>query len=80
MATSSQAWNPDSGASDGGSSRHAEQVLEALHGAGYRMTKTRRVLVQRVASSRRLQSAAELVEAGSALGVSRPTVFRLLDT
>lgn len=61
------------------SSLRGQELLGRLADAGYRLTRARRALVNQVASSEKLLSVSELVACGAAVGVSRPTVFRLLE-
>ncbi|MHB8619724.1 MAG: Fur family transcriptional regulator [Chloroflexota bacterium] len=57
----------------------AGQLLAALRAAGYRLTADRVALIEYMARREKLVSVAELVEEAERFGVSRPTVFRLLD-
>ena len=57
------------------------EMMDALRGAGYRMTRSRRSVVEAIASRRRPFSSAEILGqvSGQEGSVGRATVFRTLD-
>lgn len=60
-------------------SERAAVMEAALRAAGYKLTEDRRALIEDMSHRDRLVSIGDLIETGAQLGVSRPTVFRLLD-
>jgi Fur family ferric uptake transcriptional regulator len=54
-------------------------MVDALRAAGYRLTPDRAALLSYMAQRETLVSIGDLVEQAREFGVSRPTVFRLLE-
>ncbi len=57
----------------------ADQMTATLRAAGYRLTPDRTALIGYMADREKLVSIGDLIDHGRRLGVSRPTVFRLLE-